>query len=174
VSPHASFIYADQTYRVSGKSGTAARVQFIDANNLPLNINREIILNSVSIPVPTRVVQLDAQALADIQANGVYRGPFDLHVLPRLQEAEIRRELAGFLQGILGLVQALPHMAGPSSYGRQALPHMEALPHMAGARAEGGHAAPLGPDGRFDRRRNGACTRASHHAHTSHHFTSHL
>jgi hypothetical protein len=120
VSAHVSFIFADQTYRVAGKSGTAERVQFIGADFLPLNIVRETLVNSVSISVPDAVVRLDASALAYIKANGVYQGPFDAAVLPPLQEARIRADLGDFLQGILGLVQASTFLIAPSSYGRRA------------------------------------------------------
>ena len=100
------FLYADQTYLMTGQSGKPARVQYVDGENLPVRIHRETVLNSVSIPVPSAVLpQLDANALADISENGVYKQPFNV-VLQPLQESTVRSDLTKFLTGVLSLVEA--------------------------------------------------------------------
>ena len=115
VSEHVSFIYADQTYRVRGKSGSAERVEYIDADNLPLNIERAVICNRVHIPEPISVVpQLcDPRVLADIRANGVYRQPFT-GVLPRMSEITVKHNLLVWSTEVMALVQQVAAANGTS------------------------------------------------------------
>ena len=100
------FAYADQTYIMQGSSSKPQRVQYIDGQNLPVQIERETVLNMVDIPVPCAVTpQLDAVALAEIQRDGVYRPPFT-DVLPHLSPDRVRTNLVSFLASILTLVAA--------------------------------------------------------------------
>ena len=97
--PYISFTYADQLYRVTGTSGTAERVQYIGGDNLPLNIHRETLVNSISIAVPLAVAPqlMHPDVLADIKENGVYRQPFDTVQEP-LMISTVQRDLFYFLK----------------------------------------------------------------------------
>ena len=100
------FAYADQTYIMQGTSSKPQRVQYIDGQNLPVQIERETVLNMVDIPVPRAVTpQLDAAALTEIRRDGVYRQPFT-DVLLHLSPDRVRADLVSFLASILSLVAA--------------------------------------------------------------------
>ena len=107
VSEYVSFAYIDQTYRQRGLSSNRERVEYIDNANLPLRIEREVVLNGASFACPEFLFpELDAQARAEIEANGVYVQPFtQIHVY--LHEPAIRTNLSAFakysLQSILQL-----------------------------------------------------------------------
>ena len=109
-----AFLYADQTYMMQGTSSKPDRVQFINAENLPVQIHRETVLNAVNIAVPLAVTpRLDAAALAEIQMDGVYRPPFN-RVLEHLSEVRVRSTLTEFLVSTLALVSTAAAHKGSS------------------------------------------------------------
>ena len=91
-----TFAYIDQTYRQQGLQSNRQRVEYIDGANLPLRIEREVVLNGASFSCPAVLFPaLDARARAEIAADGVYRQPFQ-QVHAYLQEPAIRRSLSEF------------------------------------------------------------------------------
>ena len=96
ISGYVSFAYVDQTYRQRGVQSNRQRVEYFDSANLPLRIEREVVLNGASFPCPAALFpQLDAAARAEIAADGVYRQPFT-NVQQYLTEPAIRRNLSEF------------------------------------------------------------------------------
>jgi hypothetical protein len=66
-----NFVYGDQTYKQRGSSRRAERLEFIGSDNLPLNIEREVVFNSVHLPVPQALTyQIDAAAVTTIYQHG--------------------------------------------------------------------------------------------------------
>ena len=93
-----NFVYGDQTYKQRGTTGRAVRVQYMGSNCLPLNIEREVVFNTVHLPVPAALMpQLDAQALATIHQRGVYCGAPFLSILPHLYPGTVQGSLAAFM-----------------------------------------------------------------------------
>ena len=55
-----NFVYGDQTYKQRGSARRAQRLEYIGGDGLPLNIEREVVFNSVHFPVPAALTaQLD-------------------------------------------------------------------------------------------------------------------
>jgi len=74
VSRLINFVYGDQTYKQRGSTRRAERLEYIGRNGLPLNIEREVVFNSIHLPVPQVLLpQLDAQAVASISASQTSR-----------------------------------------------------------------------------------------------------
>ena len=96
ISALVSFAYVDQTYRQRGIQSNRERVEYIDSRNLPLRIEREVVLNGASFACPAFLFpQLDAAAQAQIAADGVYQQPFG-RVHQYLHEPAIRANLSEF------------------------------------------------------------------------------
>ena len=96
ISALVSFAYVDQTYRQRGLQSNRERVEYIDSRNLPLRIEREVVLNGASFACPAFLFpQLDAAAQAQIAADGVYQQPFG-RVHQYLHEPAIRANLSEF------------------------------------------------------------------------------
>ena len=101
-----SFCYVDQTYRQQGLQSNRQRVEYIDSANLPLRIEREVVLNGASFSCPAFLFpQLDAIARAEIAADGVYQQPFS-RVQVYLQEPAIRRNLNEFAMYAIASIDA--------------------------------------------------------------------
>jgi len=98
VSIFVNFVYGDQTYKQRGSTRRAERLEFMGSNGLPLNIEREVVFNSVHFPVPTALLpQLDAHALTTIHQRGVYSGAPFMTILPHLHPTTVQASLDKFL-----------------------------------------------------------------------------
>ena len=108
-----NFVYGDQTYKQRGTSTRAQRLHFIDGNGLPLNIEREVVFNSVHLPVPRALTaQLDRQAVLQISQQGVYCGPPFATLLTPLHEASGKASLVKFMRRQLDLIEAAAQRGG--------------------------------------------------------------
>ena len=113
VSLFINFVYGDQTYKMRGTTRRAERVEYMGSDGLPLNIQREVVFNSVHLPVPVALMpQLDAHALTTIHQSGVYSGAPFLSILPRLYPGEVQASLGRFLSKQLQLVAQFALSAG--------------------------------------------------------------
>ena len=129
ICPFVSFCYVDQTYRQKGLLSNRERVEYIDHSNLPLRIEREVVLNAASFPCPSVLFpQLDAAARAEIAADGVYRQPFT-QVQMYLLEPAIRTNLSEFATYSLASIRQL---ARGRNINIQALSQEELLRELLG------------------------------------------
>ena len=107
-----NFVYGDQTYKQRGSARRAQRLEYIGGDGLPLNIEREVVFNSVHFPVPAALTaQLDMQAAAQIHQHGVYCGAPFLSILNHLHGGAVQTSLNKFMVQQLTLVAALAQMA---------------------------------------------------------------
>ena len=110
VSPFVNFVYGDQTYKQRGSSSRATRLEYIGSDGLPLNIEREVVFNSIHLPVPAALVpQLDAAAFATIRQRGVYSGAPFATLLQHLHWPAVQGSLADFMVEQLAVVTAAAH-----------------------------------------------------------------
>ena len=59
VSLFINFVYGDQTYKMRGTTRRRAeRVEYMGSDGLPLNIQREVVFNSVHLPVPVALMPI--------------------------------------------------------------------------------------------------------------------
>lgn len=108
VSNLITFVYGDQTYKQRGSTRRAERLEYIGRDGLPLNIEREVVFNSVHLPVPAALLpQLDAQAVGMIQQHGVYCGAPFLSILPFLAANAVQQSLDAFMGSQLALINQL-------------------------------------------------------------------
>ena len=139
VCSYVSFAYVDQTYRQRGLQSNRQRVEYFDIANLPLRIEREVVLNGASFPCPVFLSpQLDAAARAEIAADGVYRQPF-ANVQQYLHEPAIRRYLSDFAAYSLDSILQLAHTRNATV---QSLTHAELMDALLG---RGNSSDPDGP-----------------------------
>ena len=102
-----TFCFVDQTYRQQGIKSNRERVEYISHDNLPLRIEREVVLNAASFPCPAILFpNLTAAARAEIEANGVYQQPFN-RVQQYLHEHAIRANLNEFAAYSIASIAAL-------------------------------------------------------------------
>ena len=110
-----NFVYGDQTYKQRGSSRRAERLEFIGGDGLPLNIEREVVFNSIHIPVPASLTaQLDAAAALQIYQQGVYCGAPFLSILTHLHNGAVQMSLNKFMVQQLGFLSAAAQRAGKS------------------------------------------------------------
>jgi hypothetical protein len=93
-----NFVYGDQTYKQRGKSRRVERLEYIGGDGLPLNIEREVVFNSIHLPVPAALLpQLDQQAVLQIYQQGVYCGAPFMTLLTHLHSGAVQISLLGRL-----------------------------------------------------------------------------
>lgn len=101
------FVYGDQTYKQRGTTGTAQRLEYMGSNGLPLNIQREVVFNSVHFPIPAALtLSVDVHAMTAILQQGVYCGAPFLSILTPLDIANVQTNLDDFMRQQLRLVAA--------------------------------------------------------------------
>ena len=108
-----NFVYGDQTYKQRGTSKRAQRLEFIGSDGLPLNIEREVVFNSIHLPVPCSLTaQVDRQAVVQILRDGVYCGAPFITLLTPLHHASVQTSLNTFMVLQLALITTFAQAAG--------------------------------------------------------------
>ena len=123
-----NFVYGDQTYKQRGTSRRAQRLEYIGADGLPLNIEREVVFNSIHLPVPAALLpQLDQQAVLQIYQQGVYCGAPFMTLLTHLHSGAVQTSLDKFMAVQLALVATAAQTARKPLAGLSDAEIMDAL-----------------------------------------------
>ena len=123
-----NFVYGDQTYKQRGKSRRAERLEYIGGDGLPLNIEREVVFNSIHLPVPAALLpQLDQQAVLQIYQQGVYCGAPFMTLLTHLHSGAVQTSLDKFMAVQLALVATVAQTARKPLAGLSDAEIMDAL-----------------------------------------------